>query len=246
MLPMAQTGLTALARDYAPTGTLRVALNHGNRVLVGRDAQGKTYGITVDLAELLAGELRLPLAFVEFERAVDVSSRAADGVWDVCFLAVDPERARTIAFTQPYIRIEGCYLVAPTVRAADAQALAVSGAPIGMVEGSAYSLHLLRQPGAERLKIFPDGHAALAAMDAGAVAGIAGIRQAMEAAAVQRPGARVLLPPFMQILQAMGVPAGRPAAAEHLLAFLAQLARSGRIGAILERHGVTADCAVMP
>ena len=235
-----------LRRDYTPRGALRVALNHGNRVLVGRDADGAQVGISVDLARALAEHLGFEPRFVDFERAVDVSSSVDDNLWDVCFLAVDPKRAETIDFTEPYIRIEGSYLAGPGCAAATAHDLVRSGAPVGTVEGSAYTLTLVRQPGAEHLVHFPDVHAALAALDAGDVAAMAGIGSVMEAEAARRPGARVLAPPFMEIRQAMAMPRGRPLASAHLKAFLANLARSGATGDILERHGVARDCAIIP
>jgi len=233
-------------REYAPTGKLRVALNHGNAVLVSRDAAGKPQGISVDLARTLAQELDLDPVFVEFERAADVSGSATDDLWDVCFLAVDPERARTIFFTHPYIRIEGCYLVSARTDVADAGEAVERGLKIGAVRGSAYTLHLQRKPGADRLAIYPDLDEALRALDGGEVDGLAGIRQAVEAMAASRPGARVLEPPFMEIRQAMGMPMGRPNAAGHLSGFIAACARNGTVGAILERHGVSAECAIVP
>ena len=236
----------ALRREYAPHGTLRAAINHGNRVLARRDAQGAAKGITIDLARALAEALALPLTLVEMERAGDVSASASDDVWDVCFLAVDPKRAETITFTQPYIRIEGRYLAGPQTNVADFAALVDARLPVGTVEGSAYTLHLRRQPGAQALVPFARISDALSALDAGRVAAIAGIGTAMQAEAATRPGARVLHPPFMDILQAMGTPVGRPDAHAHLSAFLADLSRKGRIGAILEFHGVSAKAAVMP
>lgn len=232
--------------QYAPAGPLRVALNHGNRVLVSRDETGRPVGISVDLAKRLAETLGLRLEFVEFERAVDVSSSAQADVWDVCFLAVDPKRAETIDFADPYVRIEGCYLASAASGAADADALVASGARVGSVEGSAYSLTLVRKPGAEHLAMYRDIFAALAALDAGEVEAIAGIRQAMEGEAARRPGARVLQPPFMEILQAMAVPRGRPLAAAHLRSFLAGCARNGFVGDVLERHDVERSCAIVP
>jgi polar amino acid transport system substrate-binding protein len=236
----------AVLRDYAPTGRLRVALNHGNRVLVARDASGAASGISVDLAHALAAELGLEPVFVEFDRAVDVSARAGADIWDVCFLAVDPARAATVAFTHPYVRIEGSYLVgsgSPAIRMEDVARL---GLRIGVVEGSAYALHLARAPGAEGLVPFSRLAEGLAAFDSGTVDGLAGIRQAMEAEAAQRAGTRLLDPPFMEIRQAMGVPSGRPRAHAHLSAFLAQRARDGSVAAILERHGVAGSCAIVP
>ena len=232
--------------EYAPTGVLRVALNYGNRVLVGRNEAGEPFGISVDMARALANHLDLQLHFVEFERAVDVSSSAQNDVWDVCFLAIDPTRAATIDFSDPYVRIEGYYLASRVSNAADARQLVESGASVGTVEGSAYTLTLLRKPGAENLVLYRNLSAALEALDAGDVEAIAGIRQSIEAEAALRLGSRVLQPPFMEIRQAMAVPRGRPQASAHLRTFLADIARGGVVGDVLERHGVSRDCAIAP
>ena len=233
-------------RQYAPTGTLRVALNHGNPILVGRDAENKPRGIAVDLANALAEHLDLPVAFVDYERAIDVSDAATAGVWDVCFLAVDPKRAETLDFTEPYVRIDGRYLAGATCLAASSEDLVASGAKVGTVIGSAYTLTLERLPGREALVHFPGFRAALAALDAGDVAAIAGIGAVMEAAAASRPGARVLSPPFMEIRQAMAIVKGRPAAATDLRTFLSAFAAEGFVADILERHGLPRDCAIVP
>ena len=45
--------------------------------------------------------------------------RARPGQWDICFLAVDPVRAAGIAFTAPYVVIEGTYIVPKDFQAAD-------------------------------------------------------------------------------------------------------------------------------
>lgn len=233
-------------RALAPKGTLRAALNHGNFVLVGRGDDRKPLGISVDLATAFAADMGLDLQFVEFERAVDVSSSATSDVWDICFLAVDPKRAETIDFTMPYIRIEGCYLAGPDCDAPDGPALVASGAKVGSVEGSAYSLALLRKDGAENVILYPNLQAALAALDTGEVAAIAGIKEAMAHESAKRPGSRVLTPPFMEILQAMAMPQGRSAASDVLKTWLAEAARSGLTGDILEGHGVARSCAIVP
>ncbi|MCA2012172.1 transporter substrate-binding domain-containing protein [Cereibacter sphaeroides] len=240
------TATPQIRANIAPQGRLRVALNHGNRVLVSRDAAGRAQGIAVDIAHAVAQALDLRLDFVEFERAVDVSSSAQDDVWDVCFLAVDPKRAETIAFTDPYVRIEGSYLAGPDCPASDSAALIAAGLPVGTVVGTAYALTLTRLPGHEALVPCHDIHAMLLALDRQEIAAASGIRQVMEAEAALRPGSRVLEPPFMEIRQAMAVPAGRPDAAAWLRHFVSDAARSGRIADILEAHGVDRSCALLP
>ncbi|PRY87266.1 transporter substrate-binding domain-containing protein [Donghicola tyrosinivorans] len=235
-----------LTTEYAPTGTLRVALNHGNRILVGRAADGSPQGISVDLARALGAELSLPVEFIEYERAVDVSNSATADAWDVCFLAVDPKRAEVLDFTHPYVRIEGRYLAGPDCTAATSDELVASGAPVGTVEGSAYSLTLQRKAGAEHLVVFPDIYAMLAALDTGQISAAAGIGDVMDAEAALRLGTRTLRPPFMEIRQAMAIVKGRPQAAAHLREFLGQLATTGGVGDILEAHGVSRQSALVP
>ncbi|KEQ08310.1 transporter substrate-binding domain-containing protein [Pseudorhizobium pelagicum] len=233
-----------LRSAYAPTGELRVALNHGNRVLIGRDEGGHPVGITAELAAMLADELGLPYRFVDYERAGDVSGLATQDAWDVCFLAVDPDRATVIDFTQPYIRIEGCYLASEAAAAVTASEVVKNGLRVGAVKGSAYTLHLARAAGAEKLVQFPDFRTAMSEFDRGQIDVIAGVRQAMAAEAALRPGSRLLEPPFMEILQAMGLPAGRDPAIGHLRNFLAEKSRGGIIGDLLARNGVARECAL--
>lgn len=235
-----------LKTEYAPTGFLRVALNHGNRILVTRAADGSPRGIAVDLAKALAAELDLELSFVEYDRAVDVSNTATSGAWDICFLAVDPKRAEVLDFTAPYVRIEGRYLAGPRCNAQTSDELVASGRPVGTVEGSAYSLTLQRQPGAEHLVVFPDIFAMLAALDANEIVAAAGIGDVMDAEAALRPGARTLQPPFMEIRQAMAIVKGRPMAARHLQDFVRTRLMAGVVGDILEAHGVGRQNAVLP
>lgn len=229
----------AIAKELAPKGHLRVALNHGNVVLVRRRAtDGEAEGITVDLAHKLATTLELPLKFVHFDRAGEVTDSAGTDTWDACFLAIDPLRAGQIAFTEPYIVIEGCYLVpqaSPATTAADVDRLALR---IGVVEGSAYALHLTRNTQGARIIGFPQFSEAAAALLAGHLDGLAGVRQAMEQQASRAQGCRLLEPSFMSIRQAMGVPAERPLAADFLRAFVTEMRVSGFVRDSAKRHAI--------
>ena len=50
-----------IVKEFAPTGTLRAAINHGNSVLAQKGANGEALGITVDLARELAKRLGVPI-----------------------------------------------------------------------------------------------------------------------------------------------------------------------------------------
>ena len=58
-------------------------------------------GITVDLAHELGARLGMPVQLVLWDAARTSVDAVRDGVADVCFLAVDPQRAEVLAFTDP-------------------------------------------------------------------------------------------------------------------------------------------------
>jgi polar amino acid transport system substrate-binding protein len=101
-----------VVKALAPTGKLRAAINFGNPVLAQKDAAtGEAKGVSVDLARELARRLGVPLEVVPFDAAGKVTDSATKGIWDIGFVAIDPLRAKDIAFTGPYVVIEGGYMV---------------------------------------------------------------------------------------------------------------------------------------
>jgi polar amino acid transport system substrate-binding protein len=233
-----QTELSSVVGELAPHGALRAALNYGNVVLVRRGAAEDTpTGVSPDLARELARRLGVPLAFVPYERAGDVSGSAAADDWDICFLAVDPLRANVIAFTEPYVAIEGSFLVrqfAASASPGDVERLALK---VGATKGSAYELHLSRVSKSARIVCFDTFEQASAAMLAGEIDALAGVRQAMEMFAAGNAGYRVLPESFMSIRQAIGTKIERPRAAAYLRSFVDEMKSSGFVAAALSRSG---------
>ena len=108
-----------IVKDLAPQGRLRAAINFGNPVLAQKDAAtGEPRGISVDLARELGRRLGVAVDLIPFDAAGKVADAVRTGTWDIAFLAVDPGRANDIAFTAPYVVIEGTYLVAADSRCA--------------------------------------------------------------------------------------------------------------------------------
>src|SRR5262245_40787411 len=132
-------------KEFAPTGTLRAALNLSNIVLVQKDERtGEPKGITPELARELAKRLNVPLELVEFSAAGKVTDALKSGVWDLAFLAIEPARAAEIDFSAPYVLIEGTYMVSqdsPLKAIADVDR---PGVRIAVGKGSAYDLFLTR------------------------------------------------------------------------------------------------------
>ena len=98
-------------KELAPSGTLRAAINIGNVVLAQKDENGQVHGASVDLARELARRLALPVDLHVYDAAGKVTDAVKAGEWDIAFVAIEPARAQGIAFTAPYVVIEGTYLV---------------------------------------------------------------------------------------------------------------------------------------
>ena len=67
-------------------------------------------GLTVALAREIAGRLGVEVALQSYGAAHDSVAAVVEGRADVGFLAIDP--GRPLAFTAPYVLIEGVYVVA--------------------------------------------------------------------------------------------------------------------------------------
>lgn len=236
-----------VVRTLAPSGTLRAAINYGNPVLAQRSASGEAGGVSVELARELGRRLRVPVELLSFDAAGKVTEAVRTQAWDVAFLAVDPVRAAEITFTQPYVVIEGTYMVADASPVRAIEDVDREGVRVSVGQGSAYDLFLTRALKRATLVRVPTSAAAIEVF-AGGKDGIdvaAGVRQPLAAFAAAHPGHRVVAGRFMVIEQAMATPRGREAGHAYLRAFLDEMKASGMVAAALQRSNQP-DAAVAP
>jgi polar amino acid transport system substrate-binding protein len=235
---MSDPSLQAARQQLAPTGVLRAAINLGNTVLAQRSADGNELtGVSVDLARELARRLGVEVAFSTYEAAGKVFEALASNAWDVAFLAIDPARSEQIAFTPPYLLIEGAYMVRNDAPFRHSDEVDRSGVHITVGAGSAYDLYLtrtLRQAQIERHATAADAFHAFAT---GGFEAAAGVRQVVQHYASAHEGLRVLDDSFMTIRQAMGVPKDHAEAAVALTAFIEEMKAQGNIVGSLQRSG---------
>jgi len=233
-----------VAQDLAPTGRLRAAINLGNPVLAQKDS-GELRGISVDLARELGRRLAVPVELIAYDAAGKVTDAVKTGAWDIAFVAIDPARAAEIAFTPPYVVIEGTYLVA-----ADSPLRAIAdvdreGVRIAVSSKSAYDLYLTRTLKRAQLVRAPSPPASIELFVKDRLEAAAGVKQPLVELARSNPQLRVIDGRFMLIEQAMGTPIGRPLGARYLREFIEEMKDSGFVARALERSGQR-DAAVAP
>ena len=230
----------SLIQALAPEGKLRAVINLGNPILAQRDAQtGAPVGVSVDLSMELARRLGVEPELVVVEKAADSVAAVTEGRADVGFFAIDPARGAGIAFTAPYLLIEGAYLVRADSPLSVNEEVDRPGTRVVVGQGSAYDLYLnreLKHAEIVRATSSPDVVPTFLAQGLDVAAGV---KQQLEMDAARQPGLRLLPGRFMVIQQAMGIAKPRGAeAAFWLSVFVEEMKASGFVAAALQRHRV--------
>jgi polar amino acid transport system substrate-binding protein len=232
----------AITEDLAPTGTLRASINLGNPVLAQGTPAAPT-GVTVDLAREIGARLGVPVELVCFDAARKSFEAMTAGRADICFLAVEPAREAEVAFTAPYVVIEGVFVVpreSAFIQAADVDSPSVR---IGVKRGSAYDLFLTRT------LVHADvvrGEEGVDEFRAQGLEAAAGIRQPMTEFAGTHPEVRVIEERFMEIRQAVGTTmTRRPETVEFLRDVVEELKANGFVAEALGRANQS-DVSVAP
>ncbi|WP_439138329.1 transporter substrate-binding domain-containing protein [Roseicyclus sp.] len=220
-------------------GVLSVAINYGNPILAYRDAKGSPAGVSVDLARRIADELGLACQLMTFDAAKDATAAVGNGACDLGFFAADPARADKVAFTRPYLAIQGNYLVREHSTYLCNEDVDQSGVLIGVGRGSAYDLFLtrtIRKATLMRESTSPE------VVDTFLRLGLdvaAGVRGQLEADAARIGGLRLIEPYFMLIEQALGIPKALEAKLINRLDhIISRSLADGFFAEALVRHGV--------
>lgn len=224
------------AADLAPTGVLRASINLGNPVLA-HGTPDEPGGVTVDIAREVAARLGVPVEFVCFDAARKSFEALTTGQADICFLAIEPAREAEVAFTPPYVEIEGVYAVPNDSPVTGPDDVDRPGVRVGVKKGSAYDLFLTRTllnatvvRGDEGTDVFRAEGLDVAA----------GIRQPMTAFVAANPDVRLVEERFMAIRQAVGTTKDRkPATVAFLAELVEELKASGFVADSLRRAGQT-------
>ena len=238
----------ALRSEFAPSGTLVMGVNYGNIVHTQKDpGGGDPRGVAPELGRELARRLGVPIRYVTYDIAGKLADDARTGAWDLAFLAVDPARAKDISFSEPYVLIQGSYLVKRDAPMRSVKDFDRPGLKIAVGLKSAYDLFLSRELKNAELVRYPTSQAAIDAFVQGkdGVGAAAGVRQPLVIAAKKDPAFRVIDDSFMTIGQAVGVPNGRPNAAKYLHDYVEEQKANGFVARKLAESG-NADATVAP
>ena len=229
----------AVRSELAPTGKLRVGLNHGNFLLVTPGSKGpEPRGVAADVARELGRRLGVPVEFVNFDTAGTLADAVRTGVWDVAFLGAEPQRASEIAFTAAYLEIRSTYLVPAGSSIRSIAEVDRQGVRIAVADQSAYGLFLSRTVKHARLVQTKGLDASFNVFVAEKLEALAGLKPRLLMDVQKLPGARILEGQFTAVQQAIGTPKSREAGAQYLRAFVEEVKASGLVAEAISRNAV--------
>ncbi len=234
------TATPDILQAFAPTGKLRASINLGNPILANKNPQtGEPFGVSIDLANALAKQLGVGIELVVFDAAGKSVEAVRGEQADIGFFAIDPLRGEGIAFTAPYVLIEGAYMVpeASSIRANEE--VDRHGIRVTVGKGSAYDLFLTRELKQADIVCAPTSPTVVDMFVEKKLEVAAGVKQQLEADQARFAGHRILPGRFMVIQLAMGTPKSRgPEAAAYLKQFVEDMKASGFVADALQRHGI--------
>ncbi len=239
LLLLATSSHAQVATLFAPSGTLRASINLGNPILANKNASGQPVGVSVDLATELAKRLGLPVELVVFDSAGKSVEALSQDKADIGFFAVDPVRGKDIAFTAPYVLIEGSYLVRQDSALMRNEEVDRAGTRIAVGKGSAYDLFLTRDIKSAQILRAPTSPTTVDFFLEQKLDVAAGVKQQLEMDAKRLPNLRLLPGRFMVIEQAMGLPKTRDIEARiYLQRFVEDMKASGFVANALKKHQI--------
>ena len=229
----------AVRSELAPTGTLRVGINHGNFLLVTPGSSGADpRGVAPDLARELARRLGVPVSFLRYETAGSMADAVRTGAWDVAFLGAEPRRASEIGFTAAYLEIPATYLVPAGSSIRSIADVDRPGVRIAVAEKSAYELYLSRSIKHAQLVTAKGLDGSFDVFVAQKLEALSGLRPRLLMDVAKLPGARVLDGQFTAVQQAIGTPRAREAGAAFLRTFVEEVKAAGVVADAIARNGV--------
>ena len=223
----------------APTGRIRVGINMTNFLLVtGRHPDGTPEGVSPDLARHIAAMLNVPCEFIAFDSPGELVDCVNDNVWDIGNIAVEPARAKTIAFSKPYVQIDANFMVgadSPFDHNTEIDSPDVSLVAYGR---SAYDLWLTENfisAKIVRTRSIAESHELFKRGD---VDVLASLKPKLLEEIASGHSFKIIEPPFTSILQACGTAKGKQPAIDFINNIIVELIANGFLAKSLKRHHV--------
>jgi polar amino acid transport system substrate-binding protein len=236
-------------KDVAPTGTLRVAIGVGPAAsafyCIKDPKTGKPRGVAVNLGAELGRLLHVPVEYIEYPSSGAITEAADKGAWDVAFMPVDPERAKTVDFGPAYYLFESTYLVPANSKAKSVADVDKPGARIIGVANTTTGRAAAASLKQATFTAFGSVPELMDQMREGKADAVALSRESLTNFSRQFPGSRILPGGFWRTGVAVAVPKGRKQRLTFVSVFVENAKATGSVRRALDEAGLL-SAAVAP
>ncbi len=223
----------------APSGRLRVGVYPGSPTSWVKNPQtGESAGVALELGQLMAQQLRVPVEVVTFARVAEIIEALKAGQIDMTFTNATPARSRDVDFSVPLVQLELGLLVPPGSSITAFSSADRAGARIGVSQGSSSQGALVQRLQQARVVTSPSLDMAQQMFRAGQLDAFATNKGILFEMAEKLPGYRVLDDHWGLENLAIAVPKGREAGRAFVQAFAAQVKSQGHLKGMAERAGL--------
>ncbi|WP_102107531.1 transporter substrate-binding domain-containing protein [Oceaniglobus roseus] len=217
-------------------GSLRVAINTGNKALV-QVQDGIPLGVCPALARRLAMRVGADFVPVVYDGAAAVIADADRDAWDVGFLALDEDPSKKLCFTRPFLSAAAAFAVRTEGDLHDAGDIDREGHKVLAAAGTGYEMHLRAHLHHATLETAVTPTESFADFRAGRGDAVAGLRDTLERYFDGDHAVRILDGAFAQVDQAMVLPGPAHPGLPALDAFVAEALDDGFIDAAVQDAG---------
>lgn len=223
-----------------PTGILRFGVAFApeqSTFFVEKTASGELRGVTVDLANDLAGAIDRPIEFMAAPNTGLLTDALVSGKLDAAFMPVDEERRAKLGIGPVYFTGQNTYLVPPgseivTIADVDRPGVRVIGvANTTTIRAAAAALRQTRIEPAESVDV------ALEMLRTGKADAFALTRDTLRQMSARVPGSRILDGSFREVNIAVVVPKHHGEALAYVTKWLEAAKASGTVRRAFDRWG---------
>lgn len=225
--------------DIAPTGTLQVGLYQGSPTSYLADGTlTDNRGIGFALGKQLSANLDATFKPIVFPKNADVLDAIKERKIDLVFTNATPARAKFIQFSEPVIRLEKGFLLAPKSKIKSMGDLNNANITIGVSVGSSSEREVSELLSKAKLVKMNSTKETVEQLISGKINAFSSNKGILFELSDQVPGSSVMPEVIGYESMALGVPIDRPNVKPFLDDFIQTLKSNGQLNSIISRSGL--------
>lgn len=218
---------------------LRVGINASNFLLVSHiSSDGLPFGIAPDLGRFFAREIDVDAKFIVFKNPGELADAGLKSAWDIAFVGNEPQRAKDIAFSAPYLEIPVTFLVREDSPIKNLSEVDQVGNRISVMNRSAYDLYLTATIKHATIVRAPSINESFEQFIHDKLEVLGGLKPRLVSDCAKTPGNRILEGQITSVKQSAGTLPKHVESAKYLHEFIEYAKKSGIVSDLIKKYEV--------